>query len=232
MRQWFIWNGIDSRTMGVYVASLPPKVRASERIAYQTVPGRPGSLSFREGEGVYDAYEIDLIIYHIQHNPVAPVLTWLRGAGQLILSNQPDRVYTADITSEVSFERVSNDWEQATVSLLVQPYKAQYPPEYPVTVSGTSTLYNPGDIASHPKITLPALTGDSGTLTINGIAYTFSEGGVVVDCETEMVIKDGAIDLEAMDLSNGFPVFDTGTNTVEVSGFDGGATIEPRWRWV
>lgn len=231
MRQWFIWNGVDSRTMGVYVASLPAKVRASERVTYQTIPGRPGSLSIKEGDGVYDAYELDLILYHIKHHPLAPVLTWLRGAGTLILSDEPDRMYTADIASEVSFERASNDWEQATITLMIQPYKAQYPPEYPVSVTGSTTLYNPGDIASKPKITVPAPTGETGTITINNVEYTFT-AAAVVDCDAEMVLVGGAINLEAMDLSDGFPVLETGANTVTVSGFSGAVTIEPRWRWV
>ena len=51
---YFIYNGIDSRMMGVIVTAMPPTVRAAQRVESVKVPGRSGSL--HETDGSYDNY--------------------------------------------------------------------------------------------------------------------------------------------------------------------------------
>ena len=37
---YFIYNGIDSREMGVIITSMPPVIRAEKRVDTITIPGR------------------------------------------------------------------------------------------------------------------------------------------------------------------------------------------------
>ena len=126
--------------MGLHIVKMPPIVRPQERVEYATIPGRAGSLTFKEGEHVYDAYEMEVTVYHLREQPLTEVFRWLRGSGRLILCNEPDRMYDADIAAEVRFSPVDNDWEQATIAFYVQPYKHQYPPELPITLESTQTV--------------------------------------------------------------------------------------------
>lgn len=432
MRKWFVYNDIDSRDMGLYIQQMPPIVRPQERAEYATIPGRAGSLTFKEGEHVYDAYEKSVTVYHLREQPLREVFSWLKGSGQLILCNEPDRSYTVDIASEVRFTPIDNDWEQATISFYVQPYSRQYPPELPislstvqtvdyVTLSGyvmetyfqlgntdllnrpviseqelakkgwfdneedppdpdddtydwgyatifsvmydartggsgdryfkniilhltpiledgsvltetelisymttkllvttsipalleadvdnlviwvqevatpydgdweadfaygdlydtllhilqaiyylpdadedfptlstlrefdssiqfprplptvpstANTVINPGNVPALPRWTLPDIDGAVAQIVVNGTPYTFERGeeefSAVVDSEAEIISNDDGINMDLMDIRNGFPVLQPGENTVSVEGFTDAVIMEPRWRW-
>lgn len=236
MRSWFVFNTIDSRDMGLYVSQMPEIVRPAERIEYKQIPGRPGSLSYREGENVFDGYKRSVTVYHQREQPLEAVLEWLRGEGDVIFSNETNRAYIADLTAEIRFSPVDNDWEQATVEFFCQPYKKQYPPELPISVTDTATINNPGNIPSKPLIVLPMLTGTEGTLTIGENTYIFTHniltGMITVDCDAEIVTGPQGLRMDDMDISNGFPRLEPGDNAVTVSGFSDAVVITPRWRWI
>ena len=46
---YFIYNGKDSRDMGVILESLPPITRPKRRMETLTIPGRNGTLCIDEG---------------------------------------------------------------------------------------------------------------------------------------------------------------------------------------
>lgn len=51
---WFKWNGVQCDTYGMHVLTTPSVVAASERATTQEIPGRSGTLTLLEGDGVYD----------------------------------------------------------------------------------------------------------------------------------------------------------------------------------
>lgn len=236
MRQWFVYKTIDSRDMGLYISKLPDTVRPAERVEYKQVPGRAGSLAYKEGLSVFDGYERTITVYHLREKPINEVLEWLRGEGDLILSNEPDRAYIADLAGEIRFSPVDNDWEQASIAFFVQPFKKQYPPETSISIATTATIYNPGNLPAKPLIFLPMLTGTEGTVTIGEDVYTFTHniltGSITVDCDAEVVKGPTSLRMDDMDISNGFPVLQPGNNTVTVDGFSDDVVITPRWRWI
>lgn len=52
---WFVFKGIDSRKMGVYVTRMPETVRPERKIESITIAGRNGSLHM--DDGVYESYD-------------------------------------------------------------------------------------------------------------------------------------------------------------------------------
>lgn len=93
-------------------------------------------------------------------------------------------------------------------------------------VASGGILYNPTDQNALPLITI---TGSgSGTLTVNGTAYTISSisTSVTLDCETLRAYsgttpKDSTV--------SGFPVLVPGVNTISFSSGITAVTIRPRW---
>ena len=56
MQSYFVWNNIDSRTMGLISKAHAPIVRPEERVQHVAIPGRSGDLTELEGNDIYNSY--------------------------------------------------------------------------------------------------------------------------------------------------------------------------------
>jgi len=221
--------------MGVWVSELPPPTRAAERVEEKTVPGRAGSLTVKEGEDAHEGYTKECRITAPYTADFAALLDWLRGDGEVIFSNEPDRVYTAHLAAQVQFTRISNSLKQATIPFYVHPHKGQTPPESDITVNESTTIYNPGNVASKPIITLTfteTATARIGAFTVTlthepAEGETAAEETVTIDCDAELVTQDGEIWEGSM--TGDFPRLEPGSNEIVLT--DCTAVIKPRWRW-
>lgn len=157
MMPWFMWNGTDSRSKGLYVSALPPITRAQERIEEIQVPGRPGILTLKEGEGVFEPVTLQCNVWARTENVVG-LKSWLRGIGEVIFSNDPERVHYAKIYGEVVFSKAFNGVVQATIPFVCDPLCGQYPPESQMSWDGDTdylgipNIFNPGDVPAKPII--------------------------------------------------------------------------------
>lgn len=124
MKKYFIFNGKDSRDFEVYIEEYPPIVRPKERIETITVPGRSGTLHMREAEGVYESYTKSFEIIAVNPARIDEIKEWLKGAGELIIGNELDYIYSAFINAEIEFTRFFRGWHKAVIPIEVQPYKA------------------------------------------------------------------------------------------------------------
>ena len=242
---YFIWNGIDSRTMGLMVGQLPPLQRAEERVEQVTIPGKPGAVTFIEGDYIYEAVRKDCKVYAKNEEDYRKCFKWLQGTGKVIFSNEPDRVYTGRISSAVVFQRYDNSLRTATISFICEPYKGQWPPESGISIANGATkqIVNPGDIPSKPIIHMPAVDATAGTavISIDGNIYNFfhdadggaDNNGFSLDSETGILnTPSGYNSTIFVPQVLGLPTLPVGASTIEVSGFTAGIVIEPRWRWI
>ena len=228
---WFTWNGIDSRSFGLLISKLPSITRGQERVDQITIPGRSGHLIMKQGDDVRSGYRLDVsVILPIQVDE-QPILAWLTGSGSAVFANDPTRCYDARIIGEVSFVRASNTLKTATIPFWCQPYKAQYPTEGAITLTGTTnTVTNPGDVASKPKVTIDT-TGDV-TVTIGGVAMAFSSlaAKIIVDCDAHIITNNDGT-LWTGTYTGNFWKLPKGQSTVTASK-SCTIKIEPRWRWL
>ena len=227
---WFVWRGIDSRAMGVWVSELPQPTRAAERTQEISIPGRAGALTLKEGVNVHEAYQKDCRITVPYTADFPALLDWLTGDGDVIFANEPDRVYRAHIAAQVQFSRIGNVMKQATIPFYVHPHKGQFPPESDIALNASGSIYNPGTVASMPMVTL-TLTA-SAEAEIGGETMTFTHTGagqetITIDCEAELVTKDGEI--WEGDVAGNFWRIPPGASDVTLTGCT--AVIRPRWRW-
>jgi len=241
MEPWFIWRGIDSRTMGVWVSQLPPIIRAAERYDEVTIPGRPGTLILKHGENDHEGYVKECRITVRADADFASLLDWLTGDGDVVFSNEPDRVYRAHLAAEVRFDRDGNSLRVATLPFSVHPHKGQYPPEADITPTRLMRIYNPGTVPAKPLIHIDN-NGQSGTFAVYILAHAddavtdaivsqdyhgFTD--IMVDCDAELITQDGEIFTDAghefLFIPPGESFITWGTN------IDPTITITPRWRW-
>lgn len=232
MQPYFIWNGVDSRAMGVIVSSYPPIIRPAERVIQQTIPGRAGTLIQTEGADIYDAYVRTFVIGIRPGMDGQRVANWLRGPGVAVFGNEPEYRYFGRILAAAQFEKVGS-WrlKSGGIQMLTQPYKGKSPKEPDISIDDdTFTLYNPGDVASRPIIALSG--GGDVTLTLGGASMAFSDAPELlrIDCDAQIITQEDGT-LWTGSWTGKFLSIPPGISEGTVTG---GAelTITPEWRWL
>ena len=254
MEGFFIWNGVDSREMGVVVTRYPPIVYPAERVEQVTVPGRSGHLTRLQGPHVYDGYLLSVGIGNRKAADPRAVAAWLRGEGTLILGSEPDRVYFGRLVKEASLDRAMRGVYSGTVAWMVQPGKGQYPPEPDITVDGRHVeIYNPGDLPAQPIYRITKGTGTNiqlflgpisryshVTVTLAGTSWEGAEE-VTIDSDAMQVTTQGESGPESLNSvtkiyyngAEGLWVPPHETVEIDVVGDTQSAvTVTPRWRWL
>lgn len=252
---YFVWNGVDSRTMGVIVTDYPPIVYPAERAETVTVPGRSGFFTRTEGAHVYDGYLKTIGIGNNRTADPQAIAAWLRGSGTLIIGSEPDFAYEARVLKEVSAERIFEGVYSGSVAFMVQPGKRRVPPESDIVITGQAVpVYNPGDLPARPIYTLTGSGRMIMTITpqetqsqvvINPIDTSWADTltGAVIDSDTMTVTTpDGEESLTGITTlyyngANGLwiPPRQTVYISAGVSDDQGSLTsvrVTPRWRWL
>ena len=93
MKDYIIWKGINSRTVGITVTELPEIVLPEERVTFKDVPGLSGSLTQTEGTDVYKDITLAVKCYCPDPTPAAvgEIAAYFRGSGRLELPSRQNR---------------------------------------------------------------------------------------------------------------------------------------------
>ena len=233
MEPWyFVFNGVDSRTMGVHVIKYPPIMRPAERIKYVSIPGRAGDMRQAEGVAVYDAYNRGMEISNARGFSIDRAAAWLRGAGEMIVGNEPDFRYQVDLGAQCQFSKVIRGFWGGTLQMHTQPFKTprQPAPAKTLTESGQK-VYNPGDVETRPAITLTG-SGDS-TLTVGGKTLSIDgiSTGWTVDLDLKWILD--VLGVPQWDVASGeFGALPPGESAVIWTGGITSVTIRARWLYL
>ena len=144
-----------------------------------------------EGEDVYPSYTREVVVTARNTLDIDGILDWLTGSGDIVFSNEPNFAYEAQILGEVSFARVGNCVMQATIPVFCKPFKKKAKKESDISIaaSTSTTVVNPGNVASRPKISFTAYGNQ--TITVNGKTLTLNNmpgGDSLIDCENHIIL--------------------------------------------
>ena len=193
------WRGVSSTTIdGLLICELPPISKPTMRIKETVIDGRDGSFVEELG---YSSYEKPILIGLHGKYDIDKVIKYFTGEGDLVFSNEPDKVYKARVVANIDFQRLVR-YRTASVTFLVQPYKykkdeAMKETEI-VVKSGTSIVVNDSgnatiksivvgdgsktegqtEIVAIGKNLLPLPYFQSTTMH-NGVSYTVNADGSV-----------------------------------------------------
>ena len=224
-QHYFIWNGIDSRTMGVKVLAYPPPVRPKERVEYVTIPGISGDLAIKEGKDIYESYTRPMELRNCRGFSVDAVRKWLSGEGKMIYGCEPEYVYDVDLSAVQQYDYFVNGIWRCTLQMRTQPLKERLYTR-PETLTEAGTIRNSGDVEAKPIIlAYPAQNATSMNISVNGYTLTISNvtGAVLIDCDAQEATDPDRTVLLTNDTGGPFPVFQVGDNTV---GGTGWSTLE------
>lgn len=223
-QSYFIWKGIDCRSMGVVLQGPIPIIRPEERVKHTEIPGRSGDLTELEGDEIYNSYiQTATIMVHGGYR-VREIYNWLKGAGFVTFHGEPDRKQAARIVGAITLNKHSRnlDWWVGEMQFYCQPLK-QLLTEAQVTITSSgSTVMNAGDVKSKPKITATAsgtsmtITAGGKTLTISGLT---SGNDYIIDSEIMEVSNADRSALLTENSQGDFPRLAPGSNTITGSGW-------------
>lgn len=176
-------NGIRSDLIqGLLIQELPPVIKPLMRTEIEEIDGMSGAIVTNLG---YSAYEKEMLIGLHGDFDIDQVIRYFNSSGEVIFSNEPDKVYDYMIINEINFERLAH-FRTATVTFYVQPFKHSAVEQEQIFTASPCTIINSGNIIAKPVITL---TG-SGTVTmsLNGtpvlvMALGASQRSIIIDAE-------------------------------------------------
>lgn len=223
-QSFFIWNGIDCRSMGVIMRGPAAIVRPEERVQHVTIPGRTGDLTELEGDNIYNSY-IQTVSFSVRGgHRVREIYKWLRGSGYVTFSGEPDRKQAARIIGAITLNKVSRNLDNwaGEVQFYCQPMKQKLTEDTVTVTSSGTAVQNTGDVESRPKITAKA-SGSSMTITAGGKSLTItgltSGSEYIIDSEIMEVSNAARTALLTKDSVGSFPVLTPGSNAVTGSGW-------------
>lgn len=215
---------------GLLICELPPIQKPKMRTSVIKIDGRDGDIVDKLG---YESYTRAITIGLTRNYNVDEITNFFNGSGDMILSNEPDKVYKAEILDAISYERLIR-FRKAKVNVRFQPYKTlldEPPFILNVTDQTSFKVANKGYETSKPIITLYG-SGDV-SLSINGLDsfnINIDDEFVVIDSIKEDAYKNNISKNRMM--TGAFPILQSGINTISWVGNVTKIIVEPKSRWL
>ena len=237
-QSFFIFNGIDCRSRGVILRGPAAIIRPEERVKHVEIPGRSGDVTETEGENIFNSYIQTVTISVRGGFNVREIYKWLRGAGFVTFSGEPDRKQAARVIGAITLNRISRNLDHwaGEVQFYCEPLK-QLIAEQKVTVTSSgSAVRNNGDVICRPmwKVTVASgqtsitLSAGGKTITVTGL----TAGSVYwIDSDSMEVWNSDRSALITKNSTGDFPVLNPGANTVTGSNWSS-VEIEKRERYL
>lgn len=227
---WFIYNGIDSRSMGVWVTAMPPVIRAAQRVETIKIPARNGVLHVSDGS--YNNYTRSMECAIRDRRRIDEIAAWLKGSGEIIFSTEPDKVYKVYINNQLSLSDMMLAFQKFQVNMDTEPFKYSVNAfNDTMVLTAPQTVFNEGTIYAEPVITIYGQNAI--TLNINNLQYQLQGVNQSVTINSPLrEVYNGEINANSLYLSDDFPRLEVGENTIGWTGAVNRMEIIPNWRWV
>ena len=230
MNAWFEWKGEKSSDYGIRVLTQASIVRPQERVSRIAIPGMPGTLVYTEGEDIYDDMLLTVKCYIADASRLDDICGWLKGSGNLELSNRAGGYYKARVNNQVSFSKLlrTNPHMSFTVIFRCHPFW-YYKNVSNITVQTSgSFVTNPGSVWSEPVLTVYG-TGDADLMVgTKLITLTDIPSRITIDSVVKEAYKDSVLKNNLM--SGEFPVLYPGANAISWDGNITKVVVQPNWR--
>lgn len=231
---YFIFKNIDSRDMGLEIVEMPNIVKPESSIDFIDIPGN--NNGFYIDLKTYKPYNISIACtinpFYTDKKSIDNILAWLDGFGDLIVSQESDKIYSAVIINNINLSNVIWLYPQFLITFRVQPLKksVNYINEE-LEINSESLVNNPGTVDSEPIITIYG-NGEI-TLTVN------EEEFQVVDVDEYITINSEILEVYKDNLNENnkynnftFPKLKSGNNILNIYGDYERVKIIPNWRWI
>ena len=192
-----IWKGVPSTTIqGLLICELPPITKPPLKVYETMIDGRDGTIIEEVG---YTAYEKTITIGLRGKYDINKIIKYFSGEGEIIFSNEPDKMYTAKVIAQIDYNRLVR-FMTAVVHFKVQPYKHKYNEAFAevqtATASGTSIVVNDSADANLSSFSIYGKSTQNGTPTPSApvdIVSLGADGDVSVKINGSNLVKQKTI---------------------------------------
>lgn len=232
MADWFLFCGIKSTALGVYVTMYPPITLPEERVEFVEVPGRSGSLTVMQGDVVYDDVLLSVECLMKDLSQLDQMSAWLRGAGDLVLGNRPGTYYKARVVNQIELTKLVRGRPHRTFSVVFRcaPFRYLYPVPKAITFNAPGDITNPGTVYAEPIITVTG-NGDIDLLIGGKVLQLASvSGSITIDVPARLAYSGDTN--QSYKLTGDWPLLPTGTFNVSWTGSVNNVSVLPHWRCI
>lgn len=228
-----IWKNKSNKEFeGLIITNLPPITKPKMKVNKVEIEGRDGDIIENLG---YESYTKNVGIGLTRNFDIDAIIKYFTGSGELILSDEPNKVYIASIYDDVDYEKLLLV-RKATVKFHVQPYKYLKNENKVIQNITTQTkvyVINQGLEIAKPIIKLYG-TGKV-EIAINGVntfQYEFptNEQYVLINSLEEEAYYEN--EYRNRNMIGEFPKLEVGTNEITWTGNLTKIEIEPKSRWL
>lgn len=232
---WFEFKGIRSDEMGIYLRTMPIRFLPGRNITRKTISGRDGTLAY--GDGSYKDVSVRQECDARDETKLSEIAAWLTGSGDLRFSDEPDRVYEANVEKEFSRSSIAARFagQRFTVNFTCAPFRKQFPEPDDIILASAGSITNPGTAPALPKVVISGYGDFSLTIGLQTMFFTGVEDGIVVDSEIMDALNTEKTELLNNHVSGDFFEIQPGYNSVSwlvESGEVSAVKITPRWRYL
>lgn len=198
VQNYIIINGKPSWEIpGLVICTLPPLTKPPKKVETLSVPGANGDIV--TSLGGYDAYERKYsVAVSRSAGDMEAVVQYLDQSGEIVYSNEPDKIYTMRQTARIDFAALTR-YRQAEITQTVQPIKRSVLAPLSISIPAGQLgvpygIQNSGNTSARPtytivmqtnscKLTLRRPGGDAIDILIDP-GITYQELHIVLDATT------------------------------------------------
>lgn len=231
---YFIFNDISSKDVGIEIVEFPNIIKPERNIQAIDIPGRSNNVHI--DEQTYNGYTLSIACtinpFFKNKQNIDKIISWLDGFGDLVISQEKDKIYSACIKNAIPISSVIWLFPKFLIEFEVQPLKRSinYISEI-LEINKRSVINNIGTVDSLPTITIYG--NGNVTLIINEQQFLIKNinNYITINSEFLEVYKDN---LNENNKYNNFefPKFMIGKNTIDFIGNVERIKIIPNWRWI
>lgn len=225
------WKGIDSNTIkGLLIQELSPISKPQMRTSITQIDGKDGDIVEYLG---YESYTKTISIALTRNYDVNEIINYFNGTGKLILSNEPDKFYIAQIIDSIDYNKLIN-FKTANVKFHVQPFKylvSEQPYILEITDEKSLKVINKGYEQSRPIITIYG-TGKIQLLINNSSVFSIDMDSESITVDSEQEEAYNGTTLKNRQMTGVFPLLKPGENTITWIGNLTKIEVQVKSRWL
>lgn len=225
------FKGVVSTSItGLLIQELGDLSKPAKRTERIEIDGMDGDRSNDLG---YEAYKKSIKVGLHSGFDIDEIINYFDGAGDLILSNEPTKKYTARVDDNIDFERLIR-FREGKVTFIVQPFKKLVDEDDVVSTVAEFTVENQGFVNSKPVFTIVADADEIIVVKVNDITVCTvtmpAEGTITLDSEAQNAYNTAGD--KNQHVVGTFAELASGDNDIELEGVFDSVTVTPNSRWL
>lgn len=225
---WFKFNNRSSLEFKTLIVNeLPSIIKPAEKVNKYDIESRNGDLIISTGFYSNMTKTVECTVRNI--NEIDEIVSWLKGSGDVIFSNQEDRYYQAAIVNQIDFERVIKQYRKFIIQFECQPFGYLLEGEENIILTeNNSIIKNVGSIESEPVISISGSGDIELTIGLKTIKLTGVASSITID--TPLLEAYKGVEVQNKKFKGEFPTLPVGQFSISWTGNVNKVEIKPNWR--